>query len=120
MEQLFFHLIGDYITQNDWMALKKKKAGIAGFSICLLHCTIYALPFLFIGSIYAFCVILISHFILDRTHIVEWYLAARNGVDNIDNFGFSKERPFAITIWLMIITDNIFHLMINFIALKYL
>lgn len=43
-----------------------------------------------------------------------------NGVDDIENFGFKHDRPFAITIWLSIITDNLCHLICNYLALKYL
>lgn len=39
---------------------------------------------------------------------------------DISNFGFATDRPFALSIWLMIIVDNTFHLIINHFALKYL
>jgi len=120
MEQLFLHLIGDYIIQNDWMALNKKLKTLKGELACQIHCILYSLPFILIGSWEAVIAIYISHYILDRTNIVSYFLALRNGVDNIKNFGFSESRPFAITIWLLIITDNIFHLIFNYLALKYL
>jgi len=119
MIQLGLHLIGDYIIQNDWMALNKKKPGWKGFFACLIHCVTYALPFLLIGSWQAVTVILVTHFIIDRWKLVDWFLAARNGVWHIRNFGFGEERPVFITIWLYIITDNIFHLACNYAALKY-
>jgi len=120
MLQLLLHGIGDYIIQNDWMALNKKKKSWKGELACQTHCILYALPFLFIGSWKAVFVIYLSHYILDRTNIVAWFLAIRNGVFNIKNFGFGEERPFAITIWLLIITDNLFHVIFNFLALTYL
>lgn len=120
MDQLIFHGIGDYLIQNDWMALNKKKPGWTGFFACLIHTVTYSLPFLFITSWKAVLVIWATHFILDRWHIVDWFLACRNLVFNIENFGFSKERPLFITIWLYIITDNIFHLICNYLAIKYL
>lgn len=120
MEQLLLHLFGDFIVQNDWMALNKKNSGNKGALACMIHCFTYAVPFYFIASPSAVFVIYLSHYILDRTHIVERFLAFRNGVDNIKNFGFGAERPFAITVWLMIITDNIIHLIINYFAIKYL
>lgn len=120
MTQLFLHLIGDYLVQNDWMALNKKKLTIGGEMACQIHCITYSIPFAFIGSWWAVFVIYLSHYVIDRTNIVGWFLAVRNGVFNTSNFGFGIDRPFVITIWLYIITDNIFHLLCNYFALKYL
>lgn len=120
MEQFLFHLLGDYIIQSDWMALNKKKRSWIGELACQIHCISYSLPFAFITSWWAVLAIYVSHYLLDRTNIVGWFLAVRNGVFNVDNFGFGKERPFAITIWLYIITDNVFHIFCNYFAIKYL
>ncbi len=119
MMQLILHLIGDYLIQNDWMALNKKEATIKGELACQLHCITYSLPFLFIGSGEAVLFIYLSHYIIDRTNIVGWFLALRNGVFHVRNFGFGEQRPFVITIWLYIITDNIFHIICNYLFLKY-
>ena len=120
MVQLGLHLIGDYIIQNDWMALNKKKSGWLGHLACQIHCVTYALPFLFIGSWQAVAAIYATHFIIDRYRLVDWFLAVRNGVFHIRNFGFGEERPALITVWLYIITDNIFHLLCNYLALRFL
>lgn len=120
MLQLILHGIGDYFLQTDFQALNKKKAGWFGFWQCLKHCITYSLPFLFIGSWQAVSVIFITHFIIDRTNLVAWSLAYKNGIRTIENFGFGLERPFAISIWLYIICDNICHIICNYIALKYL
>lgn len=42
MIQLILHLVGDYITQTDWMAKNKTKNSFAAGS----HALIYSLPFL--------------------------------------------------------------------------
>lgn len=120
MMQLILHLVGDYLVQNDWMALNKKKKSWEGELACQIHCVTYSLPFLFIGSWWAVFAIYLSHYIIDRTNIVAWFLAARNGAGNIKNFGFSSDRPMYITIWLFIITDNVFHIIFNYLALQYL
>lgn len=120
MIQFLLHCIGDYLVQNDWMALNKKKLTWKGELACQLHCITYSLPFAFIGSWWAVLAIYASHYAIDRTNIVAWYLAVKNGVWNIKNFGFSEERPMFITVWLFIIVDNIFHLICNYLALKYL
>lgn len=140
MLQLIIHGIGDYFLQTDWQALNKKKSGWVGFWACLKHCITYSLPFLFIGSWKAVLIIFITHFIIDRTNIVAYALAIKNGVwkwkynwdnDNqanppnlqvpdISNFGFGLDRPFAISIWLYIICDNLLHIICNYLALRYL
>ena len=102
------------------MALNKKKPGFDGSIPCFTHSLIYSLPFLLIASPVAVFVIFVTHYIIDRGHMVEHFLAFRNNVKTIDNFGFGKDRPFALTIWLLIITDNTFHLIINFLAIKFL
>lgn len=120
IEQFLLHGIGDYLIQNDWMALNKKKPGLLGSLACATHCVTYSLPFLLIGSWQAMAMILISHFVIDRWKLVDWFLAVRNGVFHIRNFGFGEERPQLITVWLYIITDNVFHLLCNYAALKWL
>ena len=129
MIQLILHGIGDYFIQNDWMALNKKNKGWLGFLACLIHCVTYSLPFLFIAPFGAVFAIFASHFIIDRTNLVSYALAIKNNVKrdanlgggyDISNFGFGLSRPPFIAIWLNIITDNILHIICNFIALKYL
>ena len=45
MFQLILHLVGDYITQSQWMANGKTQHGW----IAAVHATVYALPFALIG-----------------------------------------------------------------------
>lgn len=126
MEQLILHGIGDYFIQTDKMALNKKKKGWYGFWQCFIHCLTYSLPFLLIGSWQAVSVIFITHFAIDRTKWLEYALAWKNGVRyengnlNIENLGFGKNRPIVLTLWLYIITDNLLHIIINYLALRYL
>lgn len=134
MEQLLIHLFGDYFLQTDNQALNKKKSSIQ----CFLHCLTYSLPFLLIASYPAVLVIGTTHFLIDRWNFIPYLIAIKNGTKkrytlreqidgnysvlhyNIENFGFATERPFAISFWLMVITDNTFHLIINYLAIKYL
>lgn len=144
MLQLILHGIGDYFIQTDTWALNKKKKGLFGFWCCFIHCFTYSLPFLFIGSWLATLVIFVTHFIIDRTNIIAYVLAWKNNVYdiielkppiyrgvimipqyykkvyNISNFGFGLQRPQFISIWLFIITDNLCHIICNYLALKYL
>ena len=136
MEQLLLHLFGDFILQTDKQALNKKKIGYFGFKQCFFHCLLYSLPFLLIAGWKAVLIIGITHFLIDRWNIVPYLIAFKNNVCkqgikhqrslneikdyDISNFGFSLERPFAISVWLMIIKDNSIHLIINYFAIKYL
>jgi hypothetical protein len=136
MIQLLLHGIGDYFIQTDWQALNKKRPGAIGIWACLKHCILYSLPFLMIGSWAAVGVIFLTHYIIDRTKLVEYLIAIKNNVRkgnapeghsysfphmyDVSNFGFSLGRPPLITVWLYIITDNLLHICCNYLALKYL
>ncbi|GAG05577.1 unnamed protein product, partial [marine sediment metagenome] len=74
MEQLLLHLFGDFIVQNDWMAMNKKNPGWKGFWACFIHTLTYSLPFLLITNWAAFLVIWSTHFVIDRTKIVDYFI----------------------------------------------
>ena len=75
MIQLILHLIGDYITQSDWMANNKTKNSIAAGS----HALVYSLPFLLLKpSLAAFLVILVTHFFIDRFRLARFVVYAKN------------------------------------------
>lgn len=117
MEQLLLHLFGDYIIQNDWMAMNKKKWSLKGELACQIHCILYSIPFLAITDWKHVLLIYLSHYLLDRTNIIGWFLAIRNGVFHTRNFGFTEGRPEFITIWLYIATDNVIHVIGNYLIL---
>ena len=74
MIQLILHLLGDYVTQSDWMAQQKAKQSFAA----LCHATVYALPFLFIGSWRAAVVIWGTHFFIDRFRLARYVVWFKN------------------------------------------
>ncbi len=119
MLQLILHGIGDYFFQTDFQAVNKKKKGMIGLWACLKHCLTYSLPFLFIGSWQAVSIIFATHFIIDRTNIVAYIIAYKNRQFEITGCDIPKERPFALTIWLYIICDNLCHIICNYVALRY-
>lgn len=121
MEQLILHLLGDYILQNDYLAMAKKNKGLGGFISCFTHCLLYSIPFgIYTRSWIVGILIGVSHFALDRTTVVTKFLMIRNGVKDSSNFGFHPDRPKFISVWLYIITDNCFHIIGNyFIILMY-
>lgn len=189
MLQLILHGWGDYILQSDWMAQNKSQRSWP----CLVHCTLYTLPFLLITqSPVALAVIFGTHFLIDRFGLARYLVWIKNhmaprrkycvsvlineeptgfiimpeskpyppwevcrGTGYHDEIGqnlFKKEvsdfrvryefkpvekvrvyenpldypdknlppKPVWMSVWLLIITDNVLHLTCNYIALTYL
>lgn len=104
-----FHLVGDYLLQNDWMANEKTKNFLPAF----LHATIYSIPFMFLVSWEAWLVIYVTHFFIDRYRLATYWIQAINSTPNRSNFGYGKDKPMFVSMWLMIIIDNTFHILIN-------
>jgi hypothetical protein len=146
MEQLIVHGLADYVfAQSDWMALHKNKRTIP----CLVHVLLYTAMFLFLTTNWkALLVIGGTHFIIDRFPIIVkrviWLKNHMNPKLNYPDFAYcdttgyyddspynslkpssdevmdwGKPRLFNVTIWLYIITDNLFHLFFNYLALTY-
>ena len=124
MLQLILHLIGDYITQTDYMANNKTKS----LPVAFLHAFVYTIPFILVTqSIIALFVILISHAIIDRYRLARYVIFAKNYLNDrtlkwkdCDKTGYPNSSPAWLTVWLMIIADNTLHLTINFIAISYM
>lgn len=123
MNQLILHLVGDYLTQSDWMATEKTKRTIPA----AIHAAIYALPFLLLGNWRAVLAIALSHFVVDRFRLARYVVFAKNFMgwpfprwSDCKATGYPSERPAWMTVWLMIAADNTIHLACNFAALLYL
>ena len=123
MLQLLLHLTGDYILQTDWMAKNKTSSSL----VAGVHALVYSLPFLILKpSILAFSIILITHFFIDRFRLARFVIFAKNKTTNISlkwedccDTGYHKDTPSWLAVWLLIITDNTLHLIINYTALKF-
>jgi Protein of unknown function (DUF3307) len=143
MNQGVCHLVGDYVLQSDWMATTKTKKSIA----TLAHVLTYTLPFLLLTQSWkALLVIAGTHFVIDRWRLARYVVWAKNYLaprevcndcggnshvrhlkwsnppwsDVKDSFGYPKDRPVWLAMWLMIIADNLMHVIINGLALRYL
>jgi len=99
MDWFIGHLIGDYLLQNDWMGSNKKEHWFP----CFVHCLVYT------GAV-ALCtwwpwwtwpLIFVSHYLLDGTLFVQWYL------EMIGRPKFMKPPWFP---WSWVIIDNTLHL----------
>lgn len=131
-DQIICHLIGDYILQSDWMANEKTKKSFAA----LCHVLTYGLPFLFLRpSISAFLFIVGTHFIIDRWRLARYVVALKEWLFGKPLFGmsltsywhlcnqatgYSEDKPAWLAVWLLIIADNILHILLNGIALTWL
>jgi len=95
------HLVGDYLLQNDWMALHKRNNSFR----CLVHCVLYTFAvWLFAASWItlpglAFC--LITHFVFDRFGLARRYMR----LVGQEQFATGPCAP-----WSIIVVDNTFHL----------
>lgn len=101
------HLVGDYLLQNEWMAAQKKSKTWP----CLVHCFIWAACVTMFADwgLVAFVVLLVTHFIQDRTNIVAWYM------DNAGQHNF-RVGPFAP--WSIVVVDNVLHILTIWIIWK--
>ena len=135
-KSLLIHLVSDYWLQNDWMAVNKKKHWFPA----IVHGIIYTIPFLLLTKSWlALFVICSTHIVIDHSDIV-------NRLNQLKNFNFKSfamgyfkpigagllqkstielkdgygDRPLFIRVWLLIIQDNILHLVINYLCLRYL
>lgn len=125
VSQIICHLIGDYIIQSDWMAVKKTESWFPA----VVHGLTYTLPFLFIGiSADQFAIIAGTHMVIDRFRLARYVVWIKNYLapkkfqtppfDVCKATGYPPDRPVWLTVWLMIIADNTIHLTINYFVLR--
>lgn len=106
---LLAHFIGDYLFQNDWMAVGKKKSSF----ICTVHVTLYMIPFLFTGiTPLQFSLIYIQHWLQDRTKFIAWWCRTTGE--------FQNELKTHALPWGHFIVDNVFHVIWMWIVITYL
>lgn len=127
-ESVLLHFVGDYITQSHWMAINKTNSWLPAIA----HGVIYTLPFLLLTqSILALIVIGGTHIIIDHYRLARHFIWAKNMVlspfsvrtpwaEAKANQGFDKSTPIWLATILMIVVDNIMHVLINIAALMWL
>ena len=122
--QLLAHAVGDYVLQTDWMANAKTTRSLA----TLVHAVTYVLPFLFLTTnAKVLLVISGTHFIIDRFRLARYLVWVRNYPwpgskpwAECRATGFSHGVPPYMSAWLLIIVDNIIHVVINGAAISYI
>lgn len=125
------HLIGDYIAQSHWMATHKTKPGWGGLFACFAHVTTYGIVFALMTrpSVLALIVIIGSHYFIDAYRLARYVVFAKNLMAPADQrpkwpdastTGYPSEAPPWLAFWLLIIADNLLHIICNALALTYL
>lgn len=128
-DQLVAHAIGDYVLQSDWMANEKTKQHVAA----AVHAFVYTLPFVLLTgnpnepkAWHALAIIMSTHFLIDRYRLARFVVFGKNFLAprtvwptwaDCAATGYPSARPPWLAVWLLIIADNILHVMINGIAL---
>ncbi len=94
---IYAHLTGDFLLQNDWMVINKKKKTF----VCLIHVITYMVPFLFTKLNWTqLFLIALQHFLQDRTNFVAWFCRLTKKFQEKTNQSLGY-----------IIVDNVFHIL---------
>jgi hypothetical protein len=105
---LIAHLVGDYLLQIGWMAGNKTKNWLPNLThsaVYTLSIGVFAALFIKDFSPWGLVLIFVSHAILDRRFISAFWVTS------------IMTTPESERGWLTIVVDQIFHLLILFIAL---
>jgi hypothetical protein len=122
------HFIGDFVLQSTFIAERK----LQNFLVCIFHVLVYSIPFYFLVSTnWTFLgVIAITHLIMDFLRIAEFVSYLKNVLINhkiwiLDKqelqryswfnckYGYPKDVPEHLASWLLIIVDQILHIISN-------
>lgn len=125
-EILVAHAVGDYLLQSHWQATYKTKRWFPA----LVHAVTYGIPFLFITQSWlAILVIVGTHAVIDRYRLARHLVWFKNQLgpashrptwEDARATGYPSDTPPWLAVWLMIIADNIVHVLINILAISYL
>lgn len=127
--QLVAHAVGDYLLQTDHMAAEKRRSWV----VACLHGLAYSLPFLLLSpSLAAWVAIAGTHAVIDRLGLARYVVWAKNQLAPARfrypwaRAGWSgyhqvrdEDAPH-LTVWLLIVADNVLHVLCNAAALRWL
>jgi len=130
-ELLLGHLAGDYLLQNEWMALNKSKNTRTGWLAAFVHCVLYTLAVcLFMQNFQPIWigVVFLTHFPIDKFMLAEKYLhfikgkglkdyVYREGV-NLKQTNRFEALEGGFTALVYSVTDNAMHLILMWGAYK--
>lgn len=117
------HMVGDYVIQSDWMASEKTKR----WWPAVAHGVSYGLPFVLVTqSVLALVVIVGTHIVIDHYRLarhVVWFknqLAPKTFRPGHTATGMGASKPDWMAVWLLIIADNVIHMLFNVGAVVWL
>ena len=135
--QMFLgHLLGDYLLQNEWMALNKSKNTTEGWLAAMTHCLLYTFAvclFMWNFDFIWIIAVFLSHFPIDKFGLAEKYMKYVKGSSlrqYIDTVNWTAERaPDDFTkghqmltggfrAFVYAVTDNSMHLILMYLAYK--
>lgn len=108
---LVCHLVGDYMIQRQFQAHGKTRDGF--FNLALfshsLEYTLVFLPLVLVGKVsyVGVLILFVSHYLIDRRFITEWWMKKVKGL---------KPEDFT---WLKHVVDQTFHILILVIVAVY-
>jgi len=108
------HFVGDYLAQNDWMALNKKKSTHEGFLAAWTHAWFWTLFVMFFSGwsgLLVFGVLWVSHFIQDSTDIVPRWMRL---------IGQNQFLTGPCAPWSAIVVDNVWHIVTLWFVWRFL
>lgn len=121
MNEGLAHLVGDYVIQSDWMARAKTSSHIPA----ALHGATYAACFLpLTRDPRALAIIGGTHYLIDRYRLAKHVTWLKNQVapkgerPGHTATGYRGDMPDFMSVWLLIIADNVMHLAINHYTLR--
>lgn len=122
-ELLLGHLVGDYLFQNDWMALNKNKRNSFGWLTCSVHCLLYSLVVCLFTelSVLWFCIVFLSHYFIDHYSLANLWTKMKGNQTlpeyMADTFvgGMAKDQvASSFKSIVYIVTDNTMHLVLMY------
>ena len=130
------HLVGDYLLQNDWMALNKKKPSPWGNTACVVHCALWTFAVILFSEWYRsknlqwICwALFLTHYAQDRTNVIAWWMRLRwkdqsKFMENDRLFLGSHECDASIIPglgpWSVIVVDNVWHIVTIWAIWRYI
>lgn len=108
MSYILAHFIGDFLLQNDWLAVGKKKSSF----ICSVHVLLYMLPFLLTDlNEIQLVLIALQHWFQDRTKFVSWWCRTVGS--------FQGELKQDVLPWGHFVVDQVFHFVWMYFVVNY-
>ena len=121
------HFVGDYLLQNQWMAINKSKPGWLGHKACTVHVLLYTLAVCLFTGVWSplfTLAVALPHWLIDRRGVAWDWMRLKNGF----SYDF-KGRLYTCTedVWsiafaapVYIMNDNTMHFVCLWLAARYL